>query len=225
MLNITIDGHVGSGKSTLAKGIANKLSLNVFDTGAVYRSLACAYIERFGKIVNQKNVELLSKAINIEVIFDKKVQHVLVDNKDYGDKIRSEEISVFTSKISPFKALREKVLFIQRNFASENDCVMEGRDIGTDVLPNANVKFFITASETVRAQRRFDQIKDKPNAPSFEEILQDLRVRDYADEHRDIAPLKPANDAIIMDTSNYTLDETIEKCIEIINLKTKNKLS
>lgn len=225
MLNVTIDGHVGSGKSTLAKGIAKKLSLNVFDTGAVYRSLACAYIDMFGKIVNQKNVELLSKAVNIEVIFDKKGQHVLVDNKDYGEIIRSEEISVFTSKISPFKLLRKKVLTIQREFAKNNDCVMEGRDIGTDVLPNANVKFFITASETVRAQRRFDQIKDKPNAPSFEEILQDLRVRDYADEHRDIAPLKPANDAFIMDTSNYTLDETIEKCIEIINLKTKNKLS
>ena len=148
--------------------------------------------------------------------FLKDGQHVIVNGKDYLPFIRLEEISMLAAKISPFSQLRKIVLSVQQSFAKKNNCIMEGRDIGTEVLPNADVKFFITAREEVRAQRRYDQIKNKPNAPSYKDILEDLRARDYADEHREVAPLKPAKDSIILDTSDMTLEQSIEKCIKLI---------
>ena len=138
---------------------------------------------------------------------------------DYFEQIRTEEISILTSKISPFVSIREKVLSVQREFAQKFDCVIEGRDIGTVVLPYADYKFFVTASEEVRAKRRFDQIKDKQNV-SYEQILKDLQIRDYNDTHRKVAPLIPAKDSIILDTSDFTLDQTVDMCVDII---TKNK--
>ncbi len=217
MFNIAIDGHVGCGKSTLAKGLAERLGFKVFDTGAVYRSLACAYkANGYGEVNEENIIDFVSK-VEVKVIFQKDGQHVLVNGTDYHSSIRLEEISMLTAKISPYVQLRAKVLDIQRDFARKNNLIMEGRDIGTEVLPNADIKFFITAREEVRAQRRFDQIKNKPNTPSYEEILVDLRARDYADEHREVAPLKPANDSIILDTSDMTLEESINKCLEIIN--------
>ena len=217
MFNIAIDGHVGCGKSTLATGLAQKRGFKVFDTGAVYRSLACAFKSKMYNEINETNIHNFVNSINVEVEFRNDGQHVLVNGVDYISSIRLEEISMLSAKISPFIKLREKVIDIQRAFAKANNCIMEGRDIGTDVLPNADIKFFITASEEVRAMRRYVQIKDKPNSPSYEEILQDLRARDYADEHREVAPLKPANDSIILDTSDMTLEESINKCLEIIN--------
>lgn len=219
MFNITIDGHVGCGKSTLAKGLAQKLNFKVFDTGAVYRSLACAYKAKGYGEVNEESIKDFVSKVTIKVIFQKEGQHVLVNGEDYFSSIRLEEISMLAAKIAPFQILRKKVLDVQRQFAQNNDCIMEGRDIGTEVLPNADVKFFITAREEVRAKRRYDQIKNKPNSPSYQEILDDLRKRDYADEHRAVAPLKPAHDAIILDTSDMTLEESIEKCCKIIEEK------
>ena len=219
MINIAIDGHVGSGKSTLARGLAKKLGFNVFDTGAIYRGLACEFKEKGYKSIDENTILDFISSVEVKIFFEGDVQHVVVNGHDHTPNLRREEISMLSAQISPFPKLREKVKDLQRHFAKEYNCIMEGRDIGTVVLPNADVKFFITASEEVRAQRRFDQIKDKPNSPSYQEILNDLRERDYKDEHRTIAPLKPAKDAIILDTSNMTLDDTINKCIEIINNK------
>lgn len=215
MLNIAIDGYVGSGKSTLANEIAKKLSLKKLDTGAIYRSIACEYRKNFDFLINAENVERLVKNLKIEVVFEKGVQHVKINGNDYFHHIREEEISILTSQISPYISIRDKVLAVQREFASKYDCVIEGRDIGTVVLPKANFKFFLTGSEEVRAQRRYDQIKDKQHI-SFEQILKDLKQRDYNDTHRKVAPLIPAEDAIIIDTTNLTLEETVDKCIDII---------
>ena len=219
MINIAIDGHVGSGKSTLARGLAKKLGFNVFDTGAIYRGLACEFKEKGYKSIDENTILDFISSVEVKIFFEGDVQHVVVNGHDHTPNLRREEISMLSAQISPFPKLREKVKDLQRHFAKEYNCIMEGRDIGTVVLPNADVKFFITASEEVRAQRRFDQVKDKPNSPSYQEILNDLRERDYKDEHRTIAPLKPAKDAIILDTSNMTLDDPIHKCIEIINNK------
>ena len=219
MINIAIDGHVGSGKSTLARGLAKKLGFNVFDTGAIYRGLACEFKEKGYKSFDENIISDFISSVEVKIFFEDDVQHVVVTGHDHTQILRREEISMLSAQISPFSVLRDKVKDLQRHFAKEHNCIMEGRDIGTVVLPNADVKFFITASEEVRAQRRFDQVKDKPNSPSYQEILNDLRERDYKDEHRTIAPLKPAKDAIILDTSNMTLDDTINKCIEIINNK------
>lgn len=219
MINIAIDGHVGSGKSTLARGLAKKLGFNVFDTGAIYRGLACEFKEKGYKSIDENTISDFISSVEVKIFFEGDVQHVVVNGHDHTPNLRREEISMLSAQISPFPVLRDKVKDLQRHFAKEYNCIMEGRDIGTVVLPNADLKFFITASEEVRAQRRFDQVKDKPNSPSYQEILNDLRERDYKDEHRTVAPLKPAKDAIILDTSNMTLDDTINKCIEIINNK------
>lgn len=224
MLNIAIDGHVGSGKSTLSKGLAKRLNLRVLDTGAIYRGIACRFkAEGLENHIDEGTINKFVEKLKVQVEFDGDLQRVIVDGVDYTPWLRKEETSVLTSKISPFPKIREKVLDIQRDFAKKYDCVIEGRDIGTVVLPNADVKFFITASEKVRAQRRYDQIKDLPDSPSYDEILKDLRMRDYQDEHRKIAPLKPAKDSIIMDTSEMTLEQTIEKCVQIIQETRKEK--
>lgn len=222
MINIAIDGHVGSGKSTLAKGLAKRLGFNIFDTGAVYRGLACEFMRRGLGEPNQRKIEKFINTVDIKIEFIDEVEHVFVNDFDYTPYLRLEETSVMAGKVSPFKVLRAKVLSLQRDFAKTHNVVMEGRDIGTEVLPNADFKFFVTASEEVRAKRRFDQIKDKPNAPTYEEVLRDLRDRDYRDEHREVSPLKPAKDSIIIDSSNQTLEQTIEKCLEIIKTNEQN---
>ena len=215
MLNIAIDGYVGSGKSTLAHALAKRLNLKVLDTGAIYRSITCFYQEKFGNLVSGDLVEEFVKDLEVKVEFKGENQIVFVNGKDYVNRIRQEEISVLTSELAPYISIRNKVLSVQRKFAKEYDCVIEGRDIGTVVLPKANFKFFITASEKTRAERRYCQIKDKQKV-SLEQILQDLQIRDYNDTHRKIAPLVPAKDSIILDTTDLTLEQTVEKCLEIM---------
>ena len=219
MFNVAIDGNVGSGKSTLAKELSERLNFKVLDTGAIYRGIACYYKSLYKTEPNEKIIEDFVKNIEIEIKFIDDKQHVIVNDIDYTPYLRLEETSMMASTISQFKLIRESVLFLQRQFAEENNCIIEGRDIGTVVLPNAQIKLFVTASEQVRAMRRYEQMKDKPNSPSYNEVLEDLRLRDYKDMHREIAPLKPAKDSIIIDSSNQTLEETVECCIKIIKKK------
>ncbi|MBO5022635.1 MAG: (d)CMP kinase [Clostridia bacterium] len=217
MINIAIDGHVSSGKSTLAKGVAKALGLKVLDTGAIYRGLACAYKEGdFGEI-NKQNIEKFLKDIKVEVKFQDKKQLVFVNDKDYTPFLRLEEISNLSSSISPYKNLREVVTKIQRTFAQENNCIIEGRDIGTEILPNATIKLFVTASAEERARRRFLQVKD--TGTTFEKVLADLKERDRKDETRAVAPLKIAKDAIVVDTTNMNLDEAIAYSVGLIQQK------
>ena len=220
MFNIAIDGHVSSGKSTIAKGLAQALGIKVLDTGAIYRGLACAFKAQGYNNINQQNMtEFINKIKTVKIVFEDNIQRVIVNDVDYTDKLRLEEISMTSAQIAPYEQLREKVRKIQQNFAERNDCIMEGRDIGTEVLPKADIKFFVTASEEVRAKRRFEQLKNNPNPPTYEEVLKDLRERDFADEHRKVAPLKPAKESIIIDTTNQTLEQTINLCLKIIRQK------
>ena len=217
MINIAIDGHVASGKSTIAHEIAKRLKFKVLDTGAIYRGIACAYKESGLGEITQENIEKFIFETVVRVCFINEEQHVFVNNKDYTPLLRLEETSRLSSEISPYPVLREKVMQIQRDFARQFDCVIEGRDIGSEVLPNAQVKFFITASEDVRAKRRFEQL-DK-NLATYQQILEDLRARDYKDENRAVAPLRKVEDSIVIDTSKMTLNETIDRCIDIIKQK------
>ena len=218
MINIAIDGTAGSGKSTVAKKLAEKLNYKLLNTGEIYRSLACAFDEEYGCEPNTQNIEKFLNNKIIEIKFENFNQFVFVNGVCYKDKLRTEKISVLTSKIAVFKSLRDKVLMIQRNFAKQNNCIMEGRDIGTIVLPNADVKFFITASQEERANRRFLQVKDNKN--TYEMVLEDLKERDFRDMNREIAPLKPAIDSIIIDNTNMTIDENVETCLKIVVEKT-----
>ncbi len=217
MINIAIDGTVGSGKSTLARGIADRLGFHVLDTGAIYRALACSFRDEKHNKIDEQEVEEFIKDKNIEVFFVGKNQHVSVNAIDYTNMLREEEISNLASQISPNPVLREKVRELQQEFAKKYDCIIEGRDIATDVLPNADFKFFLTAKPEIRAMRRYQQSQEKNI--SYGEVLKDLKERDYRDEHRMIAPLKPAKDSIIVDNSQMTLEQTIEYCLNIINKK------
>lgn len=222
MFAVTIDGHAGCGKSTLAEELSKILELKKFNTGAVYRGITCEYMKQFGDL--EPTFESINKFVDdlaVDVIFDGNTQKIIVNGNDYTPYLREEVISNFVAKVSPFNVVREKVREIQRNFAEYTDCIMEGRDIGTVVLPNAQCKLFITASSEVRAQRRFDQLKDTENAPTYEEILKEINERDNKDIHREHGALLPAKDGIIIDNSNETLEQTVNRCKKIIEDKQK----
>lgn len=217
MFAVTIDGKAGCGKSTLAEELSKELNLKKFNTGAVYRGITCEYKRALGNL--EPNIEIIEnfvKDLKIEVVFEENIQKVIVNNNDYTYFLRDEEISNFVAKVSPFNAVRIKVRDIQREFAKNNDCIMEGRDIGTVVLPDAKCKLFITASAEVRAQRRFEQLKQTPDCPTYEEILEEINDRDHQDVNREHGALLPAEDGIIIDNSNETLEETVERCKKII---------
>lgn len=222
MLNIAIDGHAGSGKSALAHGLAQRLGYKVLDTGALYRGMACAYRESGLGEVNEESINKFVKDIKVSVKFIDDLQHVFVNGKDYTAHLREPEISYLASKVSVYQNLRDKIVDLQRDFAANNNCVMEGRDIATNVLPNAHIKIFLTASAEKRAMRRYLELKDKENT-TFEQVLKDLKERDYRDETRTIAPLKPAKDSVILDNGDLDVEGTIDRAVEIVNEKLKTK--
>ena len=222
MFTITIDGKAGCGKSTLAEELSKKLKLKKFNTGAVYRGITCEYFKQYG--LEKPNVEIIKKFVknlNVKVVFNGENQEVIVNNTNYTPRLRDEEVSNFVALVSPFDEVRQKVREIQREFARENDCIMEGRDIGTVVLPNAQCKLFITASNEVRAKRRMEQLKNDPDKPTFEELLKELNDRDFKDEHREHGAMLPAKDGVIVDNSNETLEQTLNRCLKIVESKRK----
>ncbi|MBQ3047736.1 MAG: (d)CMP kinase [Clostridia bacterium] len=223
MFSVTIDGKAGCGKSTVAKELSKRLGFKNFNTGAVYRAITCEYKNVYNeKKPTKQIVEEFVKNLDVKVIFEQDDQIVLVNNNDYTKNLRDEEISNFVALISPFDQIRQKVRQIQREFAKNYDCVMEGRDIGTVVLPNAQCKLFITASNEVRAQRRLEQLKGTPDCPTYDQILQELYDRDYKDVNREHGALLPAEDGIIIDNSNETLEQTLDRCEKIVK-EIKNK--
>lgn len=221
MVNIAIDGFGGSGKSTLAKGLAKRLGYRVLDTGALYRGLACAFKAGKWGEANKENALKFIKGVKVEIFFEGDLQHVIVNDVDYTSQLRTEETSMLSALISPYEEVRQTVRKLQRDFAKKFNCVIEGRDVGSEVIPNADLKIFVTAKPEIRAQRRYDQVKDKPNAPTLEEVLEELNKRDYADVHREVAPLVPAKDAVILDTSYMTLEQSIDKCEKLVKEQIK----
>ena len=223
MYQIAVDGHSGSGKSSFAKGLAKELGFYHLNTGEIYRAIACAYkYNRLGAPNAERIARFVSK-LNVEVKFEEGKQVVYVNGKSYTPYLRLEEISSFTSVISPYKVLRDKVLSVQRDFAEKNDVVMEGRDITSHVLPNANVKFFVTADLMTRALRRFNELSEEEKEKTFlHVVMAELKERDYRDEHRKEGPLIITEDAIVLDNTNLNLQQTIEKGLEIVKNKLKN---
>jgi len=216
MFNIAIDGVAGCGKSSLAEQLSKELNLKKFNTGMVYRAITCEYLSRFCGLPDDKKIIDLLKTLVVEVKFINERQIVLVNGKNYFSILRDEIVSNMTPFVSGFDILREKVREIQRDFARNNDCIMEGRDIGRVVLKNAQVKLFLTASDEVRAKRRYEQMKGMPSCPSFEEILQDIKKRDEEDKNRECGAMIPADDARSVDNSHETLPQTVIHCIVLI---------
>ncbi len=212
-INIAVDGPAGAGKSSIARAVAEEIGYIYVDTGALYRSIALFYsIEN--KLDNESLVNSLDK-INIRLEFIDKCQHVFLNDNDVSDKIRTPEVSMGASKVSAIPEVREFLFGLQKKIAAENNIIMDGRDIGTVVLPDADLKVFLTASAEERANRRFKEMID--SSISYEQVLEEIKQRDYNDMHRDVAPLKQAEDAVLLDTTGMTIEEVKQKLKALID--------
>jgi len=219
---VAIDGPAGAGKSTIARAAAKELGFIYVDTGALYRSIGLNALRNNIDINDANKVEKSLATLKVELSFDAQgAQIVLLNNEDVSSLIRTPEVSMAASRVSAIPAVRAFLLDLQRNMAKTQSVIMDGRDIGTVVLPDAEVKIFLTASPEIRAKRRFDELIEKGQEVKYEDVLADVIQRDYNDSHREIAPLKPADDSTLADTSNLTLQESVELIINIIkeNLK------
>lgn len=216
MFQIAIDGPSGAGKSTIAKAIAAKMGIVYVDTGALYRTIGYYVREKGVEQTDAPGVIALLPEIRIEVKYENGTQCVYLNGENLGDKIREPEISMYASTVSKIPEVRSFLLDTQRSIAASTSVVMDGRDIGTVILPNAEVKIFLTASNEKRAERRVAELLAKGMNVTYEEVLSDMIARDEQDRNREIAPAVPAEDSILLDTSDYTLEESINKAIEII---------
>ncbi len=222
MISIAIDGPAGAGKSTIAKAVAKQLEYIYADTGALYRSIALNAINSGTNTDNEAEINELLSNTKVEIKFIDGEQRVFLNSQDVSDKIRTTEVSMMASKVSAIAAVRDFLLELQRGLARENNVIMDGRDIGTVVLPQAQVKIFLTASAQCRAKRRYkDYLAAGNTKESYEQILADIQQRDYNDSHRAVAPLKPAEDSVIVDTSDDTLEQSVKKIIAVVNSKIK----
>lgn len=219
MKNIAIDGPAGAGKSSVAKRVSKKLGFMYVDTGALYRVLALKVYSDGLDYNEEKLVEAAISHMDLEVKYEDGIQHVYLNSNDVSEEIRKEDIGNIASKISTYKCVRDKLLSIQRNLAKNENTIMDGRDIGTVVLPDAFLKIYLTASADTRAKRRLLQLEEKGETGDFEKIKQDIINRDNQDMNRKIAPLKQAEDAIYLDTSNMSIDEVINKIISLYEEK------
>lgn len=222
MISVAIDGPVGAGKSSVARESAKQLGFIYADTGALYRGVAL-YAFRKGLIKEEgKEKEFAEKItailpeISVELKIEDGVQCVFLCGEDVSEEIRLPEISMAASAVSVVPAVRDFLLNLQRDIAKNNNVLMDGRDIGTVVLPDAQVKIFITASPEIRAKRRFDELAAKGVETTFEQVLNDLNRRDYQDSHRAVSPLKMADGAILLNTSELTFDQSVQSVVELV---------
>ncbi|MBQ8961674.1 MAG: (d)CMP kinase [Ruminococcus sp.] len=212
-VNIAIDGPAGAGKSTIAKMVSKKLGYIYVDTGALYRTIAL-YITENG--IEDEKVEEALPGAEVSLKFIDGEQRVFLGDRDVSELIRTPIISMAASRTSALPPVRAYLFETQQKIARENSVIMDGRDIGTVVLPNADVKIFLTASAEERADRRFKELSEKPDCPSYQEILDDIIQRDYQDMHRETAPLKQAEDAVLVDTTHLNLEESAAEIVRII---------
>lgn len=216
-ISVAVDGPAGSGKSTITKMVAKDLGYNYVDTGAMYRGLTYDFLKNNLTELDEKKIELLLSKVKFEVKFIDRVQYIFVNDEDVSEKIRTAEVSKFTSLFAKSPAVREFLIDTQRNLAMSNNIIMDGRDIASVVLPNADVKIFLTASVEERARRRvLDFERQGVVDIDFDKVKADIAARDYQDENRDIAPLVKVDDAVLIDTTNLTITEVVEKMTELI---------
>ena len=217
---IAIDGPAGAGKSTIARLAAKELGYIYVDTGALYRTIGLAAFRRNLTAEDKEQIIAMLPEIKVELAFnDRQEQIVLLDGEDVSGLIRTPEISMMASAVSAIPEVRAYLLELQRDMARTSNVIMDGRDIGTVVLPDAQIKIFLSASPECRARRRYDELIEKGMDVKYEDILSDVIARDYADSHRDIAPLKPADDAISVDTSGEDLETSVNKLLGIMREK------
>ena len=212
-INLAMDGPAGAGKSTIAKMVSADMGYIYVDTGAMYRAVALYLTENN---IPDEDIEKVLGDVDVSLKFVDGAQRVYLGDRDVSELIRTPEISMAASRTSAIPAVRARLFDLQQKLARENNIIMDGRDIGTVVLPNADVKIFLTASAEERANRRYKELSEKPDCPTYEEILKDIIQRDYNDMNRETAPLKQAEDAVLVDTTELTLEQSAAKIAEII---------
>lgn len=217
MFNVAIDGPGGAGKSTISRAAAQKLGFVYIDTGAMYRA-AALFCLRLG-IDIRRDAERTAAAVDsvyIDINYMPDGQHIYLNGEDVSTQIRTPEVSMGASEVSAIGRVREKLVALQRELAASKNVIMDGRDIGTKVLPDAQVKIFLTASAEIRAKRRFNELAAKGEAVSFDAVLKDIEKRDRNDETRAVSPLKPAEDSVLLDTGNLTFEQSLTAVLNII---------
>ena len=218
--SVAIDGPAGAGKSTVAKALAKELGYHYVDTGAIYRTVAY-FLDLWG--VSPKDIDNITRYIDeltIGIEYDEEgKQHMIMNGMDVTEDIRTQDVAQKASLVSAHAVVRDVLLDMQRSVAKTHNVIMDGRDIGTVVLPDAKIKIFLSASPECRARRRYDELIEKGMDVKYEDILSDVIARDYADSHREIAPLKPADDAISVDTSGEDLETSVNKLLQIMRDK------
>lgn len=207
MINIAIDGPAGAGKSTIAKLIAKEKGFIYLDTGAMYRALAVYALKNGVDPLDEKAVDKLIVGVNMDIKYIDGVQHIIVCGEDVTSKIRENHVSKAASDISAHPSVRIKLVELQREFAKNHDVVLDGRDIGTFVLPDTPYKFYLTASEEVRAMRRVKDLAERGQTVEYNTVLEEIKQRDYNDSHRQFAPLRQADDAVFIDSSDMSIEE------------------
>lgn len=220
--NIAIDGPAGAGKSTIARKVAKKLSFIYVDTGAMYRAMAYYLLKNHVSGENHKEIEEKCQGAEISICYENGEQQVLLGEENVTSYLRTEEVGKMATVSSANGKVREKLLSLQRNLAAQNDVVMDGRDIGTTILPGADVKIYLTASADTRAQRRYQELIQKGETCDLEEIKRDIIARDERDMNREVSPLKQAEDAVLVDSSKMGIEEVTEEIIRIYKEKVKD---
>ena len=213
--NVAIDGPAGAGKSTIAKLVAKEKGYIYVDTGAMYRALAIHFLKKGLKPEDTELIKAACEDAEVSLQYENGVQQVYLNGENVTHLLRTEEVGNMASVSSAIGEVRAKLLSLQRNLAAEKDVVMDGRDIGTNILPNADVKVYLTASVETRAKRRYLELQEKGVACNLDEIAHDIEERDYRDMHRDIAPLKQADDAVFVDSSDMTLPEVVKTIMDL----------
>ena len=216
-VSVAVDGPAGSGKSTITKMVAKSLGFNYVDTGAMYRALTFNFLSNNLSELDEERIKELLSTVQFRVEYIDGVQYVYVNNEEVSDKIRTAEVSQYTSLFAKSPAVREFLIYTQRNLAGSNNIIMDGRDIASVVLPNADVKIFLTASVEERARRRvLDFERQGIEKVDFEKVKEDIKARDWQDENRDIAPLVQVESATLLDTTSLTIDEVVAKMTELV---------
>lgn len=220
MKSIAIDGPAGAGKSTIARKVAEKLSFIYVDTGAMYRSMALYFIRHDIAAQDEEKIAATCPDIDVSIAYQDGEQQVILNGENVNGLIRTEQVSMMTSDTSKYPVVREKLLSLQRGLAEKENVIMDGRDIGTCVLPNADVKIYLTASAAERARRRYKEQTERGVDCDIKEIERDIIARDEQDMNRDVAPLRQAEDAVLVDSSDMTIDQVVDEIIRIYQEKT-----
>ncbi len=217
--SIAIDGPAGAGKSTIAKLLAKKMNYIYVDTGAMYRAMAVHFSKNGINPDDESAIDNAVKDVDINIVYSEGVQQVILNGENVTGLLRTEETGRMASKTSKYSSVRTKLVDLQRELARKTDVIMDGRDIGTVVLPDAFCKIYLTASSDARAQRRYNELVEKGEKCNYNEIKADIESRDYQDMHREISPLKQADDAVLVDTSDMNIEQVVDELTKIINAK------